>query len=295
MQNSILTYANENLHAFEKGGVSSNEIYFFEYQSQKYVLKKALMLGENLSPFWQMMKNVFNFTFEKQTAALPKVYNLLKENPHIHVAPFVAADETTMIYGFEEGQTWDEDNFPRGQNNAYKLGQFIGYNHQINHRNCGIAGIEDVNNFYEKALLHMESTISRHWNSDDEIDKYVQTVFEKLKNQHNAGPFRSQNYSLMMADISADQFLYKNDDITACVDLDAYVIGPVEWELSFLHNQMEDWESFKRGYETYRPLPQFEAQKLFFQLLMALNCFPKSSDLLQYHLQELPGFFQTSF
>ena len=276
MQNCILTYAKENLHAFEKGGVSSNEIYFFEYQSQKYVLKKALMLGDNLSPFWQMMKNVFNFTFEKQTAALPTVYNLLKNNPHIHVAPFIAADETTMIYGFEEGQSWDDDNFPRGQNNAFKLGQFIGYNHQIKHKNCGIVDIEEVDNFYERALLHMESTISRHWNSDDENDKYVRTVFEKLKNQYSTVPFRSQKYSLMMVDMCADQFLYKNEDIIACVDLDAYVIGPVEWELSFLHNQIEDWESFKNGYETYQRFPQFEEQEAFFQLLMALNCFPES-------------------
>ena len=121
MQNSILTYAKENLHTFEKGSVSSNEIFFFEYQNKKYVLKKALMLGDKLSPFWQMMKNVFNFTFAKQTVVLPKVYNILKDNPHIRVAPFVAADETTMIYGFEEGQSWDDDNFPRGQNNAFKL------------------------------------------------------------------------------------------------------------------------------------------------------------------------------
>ena len=287
MQNSILTYAKENLHTFEKGSVSSNEIFFFEYQNKKYVLKKALMLGDKLSPFWQMMKNVFNFTFAKQTVVLPKVYNILKDNPHIRVAPFVAADETTMIYGFEEGQSWDDDNFPRGQNNAFKLGQFIGYNHQVKHKNCGIVDIEDVDNFYEKALLHMESTISRHWNSDDENDKYVRTVFEKLKNQYSTVPFRSQNYSLIMVDMCADQFLYKNEDIIACVDLDAYVIGPVEWELSFLHNQIEDWESFKKGYETYQPLPPFENQSKFFYLLMALNSYNNKSEIEDFWKQFL--------
>ena len=287
MNDGILSFAKENLTAFEKGGVSSNEIYYFEYNGKKYVFKKPLMVGTNLSPFWQMMKNVFNFTFEKQTTALPTVYDILKDNPHIHAASFIAADETAMIYSFEEGQSWDDDNFPQGQNNAYKLGQFIGYNHQIKHKNCGLVGVEDVNNFYDKAFTHMENNISEHWNSDDETDKLIQSVFAKLKAQHKDSPFISQNYSLTMADICADQFLYENENVIACVDLDAYVIGPVEWELSFLHNQIEDWESFKKGYETYQPLPEFENQSKLFYLLMALNSYYNKKEIEDFWKQFL--------
>lgn len=284
---NILNYAKANLQTFEKGSVSSNEIYFFEYDGKKYVLKKPLMVGNNLSPFWQMMKNVCNFTFEKQIPKLQTIYNFLKDNPHIHAASFIATDETSMIYAFEEGQSWDDDNFPKGKNNACKLGQFIGYNHQIKHQNCGIAGIEDVNDFYETALSHMEQNIEKHWNSDDETDKFIRSVFEELKRRHQETPFSSQNYSLTMADICADQFLFENENIITCVDLDAYVIGPVEWELSFLHNQIEDWESFKKGYETYQPLPKFEAQSRFFYLLMALNSYYNKNEIKDFWKQFL--------
>ena len=64
----ILSYAKKNVTSFQKGGVSSNEIRFFDYDGKKYILKTALMVGDNLSPFWTMMKNVFLFTFEKQNA-----------------------------------------------------------------------------------------------------------------------------------------------------------------------------------------------------------------------------------
>ena len=60
-----------------------------------------------------------------------------------------------------------------------------------------------------------------------------------------------------MVDICADQFLFENETVTTCIDLDGYVIGPVEWELSFLKTQIKDWDSFKSGYETYQPMPEF--------------------------------------
>ena len=63
----ILSYAKTNISSFEKGGVSSNEIRFFDYKGKKYILKTPLMVGDNLSPFWDMMKNVFLSFIIKKT------------------------------------------------------------------------------------------------------------------------------------------------------------------------------------------------------------------------------------
>jgi len=83
----------------------------------------------------------------------------------------------------------------------------------------------------------------------------------------------------MMVDICADQFLYNGEDIAACVDLDSYVIGPVEWELSFLKNQIEDWTSFKAGYETYQNMPEFESVSDLFYFLMGLNSYGNKCEM----------------
>ena len=58
-----------------------------------------------------------------------------------------------MIYEFVEGTSWSEDEFPCGKNNSYTLGQYIGYNHQVAHKNCGIIGIEDVEDFYSRVYF----------------------------------------------------------------------------------------------------------------------------------------------
>ena len=263
----ILSYAKGNVASFQKGGVSSNEIRFFDYDGKKYVLKTALMLGDNLSPFWTMMKNVFLFTFEKQNEHLNNLYHILKDNPHIPVAAFVAADNEVMIYEYMQGDSWDEDEFPKGTDNAYQLGRYVGYNHQITYENCGIISVEDVTDFYSNVLFQIEECIKKHWNSDDSIDKKVKEYFEELKENR----FVSSKYSLIMVDMCADQFLFDNETIVSCVDLDAYVIGPVEWELNFLKTQIEDWERFAEGYETYQNMPRFEDSSKLFFFLMALN------------------------
>ena len=263
----ILSYAKGNVASFQKGGVSSNEIRFFDYDGKKYVLKTALMLGDNLSPFWTMMKNVFLFTFEKQNEHLNDLYCILKDNPHIPVAAFVAADNEVMIYEYMQGDSWDEDEFPKETDNAYQLGRYVGYNHQITYENCGIISVEDVTDFYSNVLFQIEECIKKHWNSDDSIDKKVKEYFEELKENR----FVSSKYSLIMVDMCADQFLFDNETIVSCVDLDAYVIGPVEWELNFLKTQIEDWERFAEGYETYQNMPRFEDSSKLFFFLMALN------------------------
>ena len=125
----ILSYAKANMDSFEWGGVSSNEIHF---------------------------------TFEKQNACLKKVYNTLKDNPHISISPLVVADESAMIYEFVDGKVWLQDEFPQGKENAYRLGMFIGYNHQVIHKKCGILEIEDVADFFSAALSHMETCINTH-------------------------------------------------------------------------------------------------------------------------------------
>lgn len=239
------------------------------------------MVGDNLSPFWVMMKNLFGFTFEKQNSNFEKVYDRLKMNPHIPVAKFVAADENSAIFEYAEGDSWYEDEFPKGENNVYILGQYVGYNHQKISKTFGMVDAENGTDFFEVALEHMRDVINEHFNSDEVIDKKVRGIFEQVK----ASKYENVGYSLIMVDMCADQFLYKDEDIYMCVDLDSYVIGPVEWELAFLNLQIEDWESFKAGYETYQNMPEFEKVSKLFYFLMALNCYNNKAEMEDYWLK----------
>ena len=267
--NTILEYALRNRASFELGGVSSNEIRFFTYEEKRYILKTPLMTRDDFSPFWTMMRRVFGYSVREQNANLHNIYSVLKDNPHIKVAPFVAACEDASVFEFVEGTPGDDDSFPNGKNNSYILGQFIGYNHRTKYDYSGLLGASRGDFFFENARRYIEDCLSEHWSGNDDADKTVRGYYEQIKDKQ----LSSSGNSLIMIDICADQFLFRDENIVACVDLDAYVIGPVEWELSFLHYQVENWDEFKSGYETYCEMPPFyEVSKLFF-LLMALSSY----------------------
>lgn len=127
--------------------------------------------------------------------------------------------------------------------------------------------IKERTELYANILSHIEKCIKDNWNSEEPVDKKVRLYYDGLKKSK----FTSSKYSLMMVDMCADQFLYDGKEIIACVDLDAYVIGHAEWELSFLKTQIEDWDSFRVGYEMYQSMPAYEETAKLYYFIMALN------------------------
>lgn len=261
-------YVQVNMNNFRVISISTNKVMEFSYKGADYILRKQLLSDEQLSPFWQMMRDVFGSDFTKQRACIRNVYDLLEKNPHIRPATLVSVDneEKYQIYRKMSGKQWDPDEFPKCKDIAYQLGQFIGYNHSINIDNYDLPG---ANNscLHKKLMNYMQATISSHWNSEAALDIKVRDYFEKLKTK----TMLSDGYSLIMTDLSANQFLFEENAITACVDLDAYVIGPKEWELALTKNCVDDYESFKKGYEYYQILPDLTETMDNYLFVMALG------------------------
>lgn len=267
MENDILSFAKSNAASFPVLGVSSNEIRVFQHHGSRYILKTPVIASSSLSPFWQMMKNIFGYTFEKQNACMDQVSRIICSNPHLPAAKLIAADQQAAIFEWMDGKSLDQDEFPEGAQNAYLLGQYVGWIHQKAYDHCGMIGSAEKMDFFSSAVAHMESCICAHWNTASETDQKVQSFFELLKGR----TLETNRFVLMMADISADQFLYHGNELACCVDLDAYVIGPAEWELSLLSRQVTDWSSFQAGYETYQAMPFFDDTSDFYRFLMTLN------------------------
>jgi hypothetical protein len=264
----LKNYVQINMNSFNVISISTNKVMEFSYKGTNYILRKQLLSEEQLSPFWQMMKDVFGSDFTKQRACVRSVYDLLNQNPHIKPATLILVDEEEeyQIFLKMSGKRWDPDNFPVSKDIAYQLGQFIGYNHSINIENYNLPG---MNNgcLHKKLMNYMEAMISTHWNSDQVLDKKVRDYFEKLKTK----TMQPNGYCLIMTDLSANQFLFEGNAITACVDLDAYVVGPKEWELALVRNCVEDYDSFKKGYEYYQALPDSEEMMGYYLFVMALG------------------------
>lgn len=257
----LLDYVKEHKKEFDVLGVYSNEIRSFEYDGKKYIVKTPLFTGDRLSPFWAMMKSLFGFSFEMQYGAgrLESIYNSLEDNGLIPLAPFVIADDTCAVFEYVEGKSLDEELFPMTGDNAQRLGEFAGYVHNLENL-PGSETLSKHTDFWHRLTMHVEDCM-RKTGDYSEFLRYLRTM-----------DFKPQKMVLMMGDLCADQFLYNDDNSLKClVDLDAFVYGPVEWDLTFWKKFVSDWESFKKGYEKYGTMPEFEQWSPIFEKVMDMN------------------------
>lgn len=259
-------YIQNNKSDFELLSISTNKVYAFQYYNKNYILKMRNLSKDNLSPFWQSLKDIYGSTFDIQGRGMKELVDFLAKNPHMDVPKFIEYNEDMdyLIYEKGNGVSWEADEFPR-EVNSYQLGQYIGYMHSITFDSCGMyptLGIEDIK---DRMFQSMQKTIDSYWIDDREVKEY----YEKLKEEE----LIISGYSLIMADISGNQFLYSDDmrNFTFNIDFDAYVVGPREWELSLISECISDMELFKKGYEKYIPMADYTHQKKFYLFLMNLN------------------------
>lgn len=252
---------------------ASNAVHALWLDGRECILKTPLHNGDSPSPFWRMLSRLTGYTFERQAARMPAVAAALARNPHLATPQLLAADSRGMLFTRMAGAPGAADAFPAG--NARVLGEFIGCNHAARHERCGLVGAEDGPDFFAAALAHMADALRDLWQGDPCRCRRAEAALDRLHRQ----PLRSARLALIMADQSADQYLFHGDALAACVDLDAFVIAPAEWELCLLRSQVADWAAFRSGYETYQPLPDPAPLQGFFALLMALNAPWESSEL----------------
>ena len=87
-----------------------------------------------------------------------------------------------------------------------------------------------------------------------------------------AETIQSQQFVPIMMDLRWDQFLQEKGELSALVDLDAFVYGPRELELVLLEHLLnkEQLVIFKRQYQRYRTVPNLGSVRLPYQLLLFL-------------------------
>ena len=260
-------YIAEKKGNFSLLSVSTNKVSRFSFEGKDYILKEQHVKDDALSPFWAMMKEFFHSDFSAQRRCMGETLRLLSENPQIPVPRLVLSEEAGRYQVFEAGQglSWEPDEFPDSAETAFQLGRYVGSLHRAAYPSCGLPGGEKVPDIKERMRTFIIRRAEEDWK--DALSGRVCRFAEKLL----AAPVPVSRYVLMMADISGNQFLFDGERISACVDFDAYVIGPGEWELSILKDCVRDWGSFQRGYEEYLPLPELDAAERFYLFLMKLG------------------------
>lgn len=256
---------------------SSNRVYEVTTAARRrYVVKQPKQVRETISPFWQQMEAIFGINSVTQLASVRSVSERLQQQTIIpvpqviHVEPAAPNLEAPFVVLTRlAGTDHEPDEFPDGEALHYQLGQYIGYLHTQSFSGYGNMQMEPLHpktDFLAATTAMMRQTIQRFWADQVELHQYLDDL---LATVDPVALFSTAN--LIMIDISGNQFVYDNRHISGVVDLDAYVVGPREWELSTLELGISAPDAFRQGYERYAPLPTFAPFRRFYRFWMYLN------------------------
>lgn len=276
----ILSQAlHDDITALQPIGIpySSNRVYAVTTAAGRgYVVKQPKQVREAISPFWQQMEAIFGINSVTQLATVRGVSERLQRQPIIpapqviHVeADAGVLDAPFIVLTHLAGAAHDPDEFPSGETLHYQLGQFIGYLHAqpcAEFGNVLMAPLRPKADFLPMMIAAMRQTIQRFWADCPPLHEYL----DKLAATTDVDAIFS-SAALIMTDISGNQFVYDQPRISGVVDLDAYVIGPREWELSTLELGISAPDAFRQGYECYALLPTFAPFRRFYRFWMYLN------------------------
>ena len=255
-------YIENNIDSLTIIGDSTNKVYELKYQNTEYILKKCKIDENNLSIFWQYLKYVFGHNFHDQIINLEFLYKKLS-NEFIPIAKPVFIDPLLQYHVYERinGKIYLPDMFPDNLNIHTQLGKYIGYQHKFEYKNHGTIYGQIKKNFENDIYDFSANIIKKYWTNRNDVKYYFSGIF------HDKIVF--DNYSLIMPDISANQFIFSGDmdRMVGVIDLDAYIIGPRELELAIIelcipNNECANY--FRKGYEFFRKLPLLgKCRKIF--------------------------------
>ncbi len=243
---------------------------------RRYVVKQPKQVRETISPFWQQMEALFGINSVTQLATVRSVSERLRQQTIIPVPQVIhveanagVLDAPFVVLTHLAGTAHDPDEFPSGEALHYQLGQFIGYLHaqpDAGFGNLLMSPLRPQADFQPMMMAVMRQTIQRFWADCSPLHEHL----DHLAATRNANALFS-SAALIMTDISGNQFVYDQQQISGVVDLDAYVIGPREWELSTLELCITAPAAFRRGYESYLALPTFAPFRAFYRFWLYLN------------------------
>ncbi len=232
------------------------------------VLKICQQKNIAQSSFWQLTEQLFGLYLPRDLAGFASVQQCVEPASRIDLPELLACG----------GQT---ETLP-----AFILNRFVSGT-RLSQALIGDAMIRQ----FAGHLAGLHSQQQEQWGlisqpdrrADSWPENLLRTVLSQCEVQRVGEPWLSlvssqlesvnpTKFSPIMLDNRWDQYLVDGDNITALVDIDAFVIGPRELELILLEYQLDDRqaEMFADTYQQTLPIPDLVDVRLSYRLLLFL-------------------------
>lgn len=247
---------------------SSNYVYRCAGADVTVAVRTPRVRMDSPSHYWRQMREVFGLTFPPTEAQLRAVAAEVSAAgvpcPQVLVAEVDGA-RPLLITTWVTGDSWEPDRFPSSPAVHRHLGAFLAMMHERSRAGFGTVGmpLRPASQYYGATIASAQKTVEMAWTGAGDLLLSVMAECDPTA--------VTSSFAMVMPDISANQFLFDDAGIAAVVDLDSYVIGPVELELTIAEWCLVDHAAFADGYRSVRPLPRFERFRSFHRATMLVN------------------------
>lgn len=247
---------------------SSNYIYRCTSGERVVAVRAPRVSMDAPSSFWRQMREVFALTFPPSESQLRAIAEVVTEAglPCPRVLAVASLESRPIVVTtWVAGEPWKPDQFPPSLEAHRSLGEFLARMHEQTHDGFGSVrrSLRPTAEYYAASIASARTTAHAAWNDGSETLLAVMDSCEPTA--------VASSCSMVMPDISGNQFLYGDTGISAVVDLDGYVVGPIELELTIAEWCLVDHGAFADGYRRVRPLPTFSAFRAFHRATMLIN------------------------
>ncbi len=244
---------------------STHQVWQCQTSDGPMMLKVCNLDTISKSDFWMIINHLFSLEFPASLNKIYLTYYVVKESSGLSIPDLVAAKSSAFVLTrYLEG---DDVSFHMVSNDmATQLANHLVTMHQHTYSHWGpIFNPKYSAKDWSKRLQH--TLISFASRSPVAIPDDV------LNNALlQADEIELTSFSPIMIDLRWDQMLHQQGQLSAIVDMDAFVIGPTALELVLLEYQLsqEQADAFVEHYALFQPFPALDVQRYCYRLLLFL-------------------------
>jgi len=244
---------------------STHQLWHCETVDGPMVLKLCNHQTIKTSTFWKGMNHLFEIDFPASLAHIDKTHHFLTEKGDLQIPEFIASEASAFVLArYLEGEDVDFEHVTDDM--VIQLARHIAKLHQIQQSNWG--------------ALHQTELPSSQWPSRLQntlrtlVELHHITIPEQVLEQvlQEVADLNIETFVPIMLDLRWDQMLHQHGQLSAIVDMDAFVIGPRELELVLLEYQLTEHQAgvFIQAYRASAEWPDLTEQRFCYRVLLFL-------------------------
>jgi len=242
---------------------STHQLWYCETVDGPMVLKLCNHQTIKISTFWQGMNHLFEIDFPDSLAHIDKTHHFLTEESELQIPEHIASQASLFVLArYLEGKDVDFEHV--SDDMVIQLARHIAKLHQIQQSNWGAFHQTEMPSSQWSARL--QSTLSKL--AEMHRITIPEQVLEKALQQ--AAYLNIETFVPIMLDLRWDQMLHQQGQLSAIVDMDAFVVGPRELELVLLEYQLNEHQAgvFAQAYRASAEWPDLTEQRFCYRLLL---------------------------